>query len=78
MSQVVDFLNESKTFILQPLKNQQKGPDRLMQPWREWQGLSLVQPIRKKVYQQLLVNSKVEVSRYGKRKNGFGSLAKRN
>lgn len=75
MSQVVDFLNEAKTYYLQPLKETSQGSDRLVQPWRGMARSILVQPIRKK-----FISSYWQIQRWKsqvwQKENGFGSPAK--
>ncbi len=77
MSQVVDFLNEAKTFILQPLKETSQGSDRLMQPWRGMARSILVQPIRKSL-SAVIGKFKGGSLRYGKRKMDSAHRRSRN
>ncbi|MDV5105316.1 NimC/NimA family protein [Clostridium perfringens] len=59
---------KQELIILQPLKETDQGSDRLVRPWRGMARSILVQPIRKKFIEQLLANSKVEVSGMAKGK----------
>ena len=75
MSQVVDFLNEAKTYYFATVEGDQPRVRPFVQPWRGMARSILVQPIRKK-----FISSYWQIQRWKsqvwQKENGFGSPAK--